>query len=134
MSYVSVNDVLEELAEENTRLTNELLVAKEKVVNRRLRTGTDENNDNDCNVDFSFNKQLMAKKRLKIHNKSSEKKDGKRSDLSSDQIVFGCDVCHKFKFNLRSNLKRHLRYENNINDKTDGEDQCRDQSEDTPDG
>ena len=29
MSYVSVNDVLEELAEENTRLTNELLVAKQ---------------------------------------------------------------------------------------------------------
>ena len=73
-----------------------------EVINKRLRTGTDENNDNDCNVDFSSNKQLMAKKRLKIHNKSSEKKDGKRSDLSSDQIVFGCDVCHKFKFNLRS--------------------------------
>ena len=60
---MSVNDVLEELAEENTRLTNELLVAKEEVVNRRLRTGTDENNDNDCNVGFSSNKQLMAKKR-----------------------------------------------------------------------
>ena len=131
MSYVSVNDVLEELAEENTRLTNELLVAKEEVINRRLRTGTDENNDNDCNVDFSYNKQLMAKKRLKIHNKSY-KTDRKRSDLSSDQIVFGCDVCHKFKFNLRSNLKRHLGYEHNINDETDGEDKSRDQSEDHP--
>ena len=168
---MSVNDVLEELAEENTRLTNELLVAKqcltvlcrfksfveilfnsvkhnfnendslkyndlclevEEVVNRRLRTGTDDNNVNDNNVDHSFNNEFMIKKRLKIFkdNKSS-KTDRKRSDLSSDQIVFGCDICHK-KFNLRSSLERHLRYEHNINDKTDGEDESRDQSGDHP--
>ena len=111
---------------------NDLCLEVKEVVNRRLRTETDDNNDKDNNVGFSSDNELMAKKSLKIFkdNKSS-KTDRKRSHLSSDQIVFGCVVCHK-EFNLTSSLKRHLRYEHNINDKTDGEDESRDQSQDHP--
>ena len=104
----------------------------EEVVNRRLRIGTDDNNDKDNNVGFSSDDELMVKIRLKVFkDNKSYKTDRKRSDLSNDQMVFGCDFCHK-KFNLRSSLERHMRYENNINDKTDGEDKSQEQSGDHP--